>query len=174
MHTFVLAALPLLTNVIADTTDMTAITSAETGDCAVGELCAHTQKPVLFVQDAQTVLRDSSRAVNSDLAIYSVGVIPQEVMVIVDIDHSARGDLELNLYSPEGNRYRLKRPNAADPTDDLKTWWVVTVAGEVITGDWRLEIVDHYFENDGHLNTWGLVFSETGFETPWLHRLGTY
>ncbi|MEL6345165.1 MAG: proprotein convertase P-domain-containing protein [Myxococcota bacterium] len=108
-------------------------------------------------------LHDISRPAVRELTIEAASFVSREMKVNVDISHGARGDLEVNLYAPDGTRFRLKGPNQADPTDDLNATWIVDVSNESVEGRWRLEIVDHYVDNAGHLNEWSVELSPVRF-----------
>ncbi|MEL6347560.1 MAG: proprotein convertase P-domain-containing protein [Myxococcota bacterium] len=142
--------------------------AAEAVDCATPaavEGCDDQDfMPTVFVNADGMPLPDTSRPAVSVLTIEEMPMNVREVMISVDIRHTARGDMEVNLYTPDGSRYRLKGHNEADRIDDLNTWWIIDGTYEQIVGDWRLEIIDHYYQNEGHLSEWRLEFSATPFD----------
>ncbi|MCT7952729.1 S8 family serine peptidase [Ancylothrix sp. C2] len=76
--------------------------------------------------------------------------------VMLDIDHSWRGDLEVKLISPSGTESILAEPHY-DPEDGYK--WVFTSNrnwGESSLGDWKLEVSDRLSGEAGVLNNWKL------------------
>ena len=76
----------------------------------------------------------------------------EHVTVTVNINHTARGNLEITLTSPSGTVSRLAEVHA-DSGDNFPNWTFMTVRnwGENAAGSWRLKITDE----SGTSNTTG-------------------
>ncbi|OKH29771.1 hypothetical protein NIES2119_31995 [[Phormidium ambiguum] IAM M-71] len=77
--------------------------------------------------------------------------------VVFDADHTARGDLEVVLISPNGTESILaeQRPDLGDNYDN----WVFTSArhwDESSVGNWTLKVTDKATGNTGTWNSWKL------------------
>jgi subtilisin-like proprotein convertase family protein len=82
--------------------------------------------------------------------------------VDVDISHTYRGDLRIELISPLGGR-ALICDNNGDSADDIRQVYSLqstpalkTLVGEEIRGDWRLHVRDLARDDQGTLNRWAL------------------
>ena len=92
-------------------------------------------------------------------------VSPEGVSITVDITHSYRGDVIIELTSPSGVTAELKGLDGADSSDDVnETYFVSGVSGEPIAGEWQLTVSDGFEGDDGVFNGWSL--SGTGLTPP--------
>jgi serine protease len=78
--------------------------------------------------------------------------------VSVNIVHTYRGDLQIDLVAPDGSSYRLKSSNRLDSADDVKATVTVDASAEQATGTWMLRVRDRYTGDTGVLNSWALTF----------------
>lgn len=102
----------------------------------------------------------------SSIELTSPGeVSPDELEVLIDVSHSYRGDLQIQLESPAGTTLTLKQTDSTDSTDNLvgvfpDSLVPVTafsaLAGESLAGEWTLRINDAYSGDDGTLNSWSI------------------
>ena len=85
------------------------------------------------------------------------------VEVSVDITHTWIGDLRISLTSPSGTEVVLHGGSGGSADDVVKTYTVSNlpaleaIAGEPISGQWRLRVSDHARRDVGKLNSWHLV-----------------
>jgi subtilisin-like proprotein convertase family protein len=75
----------------------------------------------------------------------------------VNIVHTYRGDLVVDLVAPDGTSYRLKNSSTSDSADNVATTYTVNVSGEAANGAWKLQARDVYSQDTGYLNTWTLT-----------------
>ena len=85
------------------------------------------------------------------------GLRVEHATVTTDISHPSRGDLQIQLTSPDGTTSRLAEKHtsyAADPAD-YPDWTFSTVHnwGEDSRGLWKLKIADRVSGNTGTLNS---------------------
>ncbi|MGH3762905.1 S8 family peptidase [Actinophytocola sp.] len=76
--------------------------------------------------------------------------------VAVDIAHTYRGDLVIDLVSPSGQTYRLKDSDGFDGGDDVNETFTVDLSGETANGTWTLSVQDVFSIDTGTLNGWTL------------------
>jgi len=82
----------------------------------------------------------------------------ESIDVIVDIDHSSRGDLEILLESPNGTQSWLAEEHD-DGGNDYSNWLFNTVHhwDESSLGTWKLKIRDTTSGTSGTLNSWQMI-----------------
>ena len=90
---------------------------------------------------------------------------PDDITIYVDIAHTYRGDLRIELEAPSGKVLRLRSPDTNDGVDDLVGKFPSSLAsaesfvqlrGEPLSGDWSLRITDIFANDDGTLNSWSI------------------
>lgn len=96
--------------------------------------------------------------VESPITVSGVtGNAPAALGVGVDITHTYRGDLVINLVAPDGTSFRLKG-SGNDSGDDVVTTYSVNASGEVANGVWKLRVQDVAAQDVGRINGWSLQF----------------
>jgi subtilisin-like proprotein convertase family protein len=77
--------------------------------------------------------------------------------VAVNIVHTYRGDLVIDLVAPDGTAYRLKNSSSSDSADNVNTTYTVNLSGEAANGTWTLRVQDVALVDTGYINTWTLT-----------------
>jgi subtilisin-like proprotein convertase family protein len=77
--------------------------------------------------------------------------------VAVNIVHTYRGDLVIDLVAPDGSSYRLKNSSFWDGADNVNATYTVNLSSEAANGTWRLQVRDVYSGDTGYINTWTLT-----------------
>ncbi|GAA3752406.1 hypothetical protein GCM10022225_41070 [Plantactinospora mayteni] len=77
--------------------------------------------------------------------------------VAVDIVHTYRGDLVIDLIAPDGSAYRLKNSSIFDSADNVNATYTVNLSSEPGNGLWRLQVRDVYSGDTGYINAWTLT-----------------
>lgn len=85
------------------------------------------------------------------------GAAPAALQVSVDITHTYRGDVVIELIAPDGTVRRLK-DIANDSADDIRTTYTVDASTESASGTWKLRVSDRIAGDTGSLNKWSLTF----------------
>ncbi|MFJ1707655.1 M4 family metallopeptidase [Kitasatospora sp. NPDC088346] len=112
-----------------------------------------------FENTTDVPIPDRGAAVYSDIPVSDLpGNAPATLTVDVDIKHSWRGDLAVDLVSPDGTAYRLKDPSSGDSADDVIATYTVDASGETAEGTWRLKVQDVYAGDTGYIDSWKLTF----------------
>jgi serine protease len=101
---------------------------------------------------------DNGAAVESSIAVSGrTGNAPSALQVGVDITHTYRGDLVLDLVAPDGSTYRLKSSSTSDSADNVNTTYTVDASSETANGIWKLRVQDVAASDTGKLNSWKLT-----------------
>ncbi|MGH3877359.1 MAG: M20/M25/M40 family metallo-hydrolase [Actinophytocola sp.] len=96
--------------------------------------------------------------VESPIAVTGVsGNAPAALGVGVDIQHTYRGDLVVDLVAPDGSVYNLHN-RAGGSADNLVSTYTVNAAGETANGTWRLRVRDAARADTGMIRAWSLQF----------------
>ncbi|MGI5212526.1 S8 family peptidase [Plantactinospora sp. CA-290183] len=77
--------------------------------------------------------------------------------VAVNIVHTFRGDLVIDLIAPDGTAYGLKGSSYFDSADNVNTTYTGNLSSEAANGTWLLRVRDVYSGDAGYLNTWTLT-----------------
>ncbi|WP_213455705.1 S8 family peptidase [Rhizomonospora bruguierae] len=101
---------------------------------------------------------DAGAAVTSAITISGCGRAASATSTVaVNIRHTYRGDLVINLLAPDGSSYRLKNSNLSDSASNVNTTYPVNLSSEAADGTWRLQVQDVYRVYTGTLDSWTLT-----------------
>ncbi|MEZ5464882.1 MAG: M4 family metallopeptidase [Lysobacteraceae bacterium] len=96
--------------------------------------------------------------VESPIAVSGVsGNAPSDLEVTVDIKHTYRGDLVVNLVAPDGSTYLLHNGSGGS-ADNLQGTYTVNASSESANGTWKLRVYDRYNGDTGYIDAWSLQF----------------
>ncbi|GAA4888901.1 S8 family serine peptidase [Streptomyces coeruleoprunus] len=113
----------------------------------------------VFSSTSAVAIPDAGSAVESPITVSGVsGNAPSALQVSVDITHTWRGDLVVDLVAPDGSTYRLKSSSSSDSADDVKATYTVDASAETAAGTWKLRVQDVASQDTGTLNGWKLTF----------------
>ncbi|MFC9121843.1 M28 family metallopeptidase [Streptomyces sp. NPDC057067] len=129
---------------------------------AVWTLSAGTTTPpagTVFSNTADVAVPDNGAAVTSPVSVTGrTGNAPSALKVAVDIKHTYRGDLVVDLLAPDGTAYRLKNSSGSDSADNVITTYTVNASSETANGTWKLQVRDVAAQDTGYVDSWGLTF----------------
>ncbi len=112
-----------------------------------------------FENTNDVAIPDAGTAVTSNIAVTGrTGNAPSNLQVDVDIRHTYRGDLVIDLIAPDGTAYRLKNSSSSDSADNVIATYTVNASSEVANGTWKLQVRDVYRSDTGYINSWKLTF----------------
>ncbi|WP_149826192.1 S8 family peptidase [Streptomyces tailanensis] len=112
-----------------------------------------------FTNTTAVSIPDNGSAIESSIAVTGrTGNAPSTLQVGVDITHTYRGDLVLDLVAPDGSTYRLKASSTSDSADNVNTTYSVNASSETANGTWKLRVQDVASADTGRLNSWKLTF----------------
>ncbi|MFF4965375.1 M4 family metallopeptidase [Streptomyces sp. NPDC001037] len=102
---------------------------------------------------------DNGPAVTSSITVSGrSGNAPGNLQVSVDISHTWRGDLVVDLVGPSGTSYRLKNFSSSDSADNVQATYTVNASSESANGTWKLKVQDQATYDTGKINGWKLTF----------------
>jgi len=85
------------------------------------------------------------------------GNAPSNASVNVDIKHTYRGEVRIDLIAPDGSSYRLKDTNN-DSGDNINATYSVNLSSERLNGMWRLRVTDTDWNDSGYIDNWSITF----------------
>jgi len=98
-------------------------------------------------------------SVTSTIAVSGrTGNAPGNAQISVNITHTYRGDLRIELLAPDGTTYLLKAQNASDSAANVVATYTANLSSEALNGSWRLRVTDAYTGDVGTLNNWSIRF----------------
>ncbi|WP_432043447.1 S8 family serine peptidase [Streptomyces cadmiisoli] len=111
-----------------------------------------------FSSTSSVAVPDAGAAVESPITVSGrSGNAPAALQVQVDITHTYRGDLVVDLVAPDGSAYRLKSSSSSDSADDVRTTYSVNASAETADGTWKLRVQDVAAQDTGRINAWSLT-----------------
>ncbi|MFJ8132190.1 S8 family peptidase [Streptomyces hydrogenans] len=133
-----------------------------TGGCGAGIAdAAATVKAVtgsVFTNTSDVRILDNTTVSSSIAVTGRTGNAPAALKVGVDIKHTYRGDLVVDLIAPDGTVRNLKASSASDSADNVLTTYTVDASNEVANGTWKLRVRDVYTGDTGYIDSWSLTF----------------
>ncbi|MEV5321647.1 M28 family metallopeptidase [Streptomyces sp. NPDC052687] len=128
---------------------------------AIWTLSTATTPPpgTTYENTTDVAIPDNGAAVTSTVPVTGrTGNAPATLRVGVDIKHTWRGDLVVDLLAPDGTAYRLKNSSSSDSADNVTTTYTVDASSEPANGDWRLRVQDVAAQDTGYIDSWKLTF----------------
>ncbi|MFF2730436.1 M28 family metallopeptidase [Streptomyces sp. NPDC058008] len=129
---------------------------------AVWTLSAGTVTPpagTVFSNTADVAVPDNGAAVTSSISVTGrTGNAPSALKVGVDIKHTYRGDLVVDLLAPDGTAYRLKNSSSGDSADNVIATYAVDASARTANGTWKLQVRDVAAQDTGYIDSWQLTF----------------
>ncbi|WP_028661565.1 S8 family peptidase [Saccharomonospora saliphila] len=113
----------------------------EPGDC----------EPV--TNDNDVAINDGATATSSVTVSGCERAASSSATVDVDIRHTYRGDLVIDLVAPDGTSHRLKN-SGWDPGDNVIETYTVDASSSPADGTWQLRVTDVYYGDTGYINSW--------------------
>ncbi|MFE9729146.1 M4 family metallopeptidase [Streptomyces sp. NPDC005863] len=112
-----------------------------------------------FENTTDVSIPDNGPAVTSTVNVTGrTGNAPSNLKVGVDIVHTWRGDLKVDLLAPDGTVYPLKGTSASDSADNVNTTYTVNASSEAANGAWKLRVQDKAAQDTGYINSWKVTF----------------
>ncbi|GHF50228.1 peptidase M4 [Streptomyces mashuensis] len=112
----------------------------------------------VFENTTPVAIPDAGDAVTSPITVTRSGNGSSALKVDVNITHTYRGDLQIDLVAPDGKSWRLKDADAYDSDADVKETYTVDASGSAAPGTWKLKVQDVYSGDSGTIQSWKLTF----------------
>ncbi|MFD9704499.1 S8 family serine peptidase [Lentzea sp. NPDC059081] len=101
---------------------------------------------------------DNGTAVSSSVTISGcTGNSTASATVKVDINHTYTGDLAIDLVSPSGRSYSLKKAGGTSSSAGVHETYPVDLSSEARNGTWKLQVKDVYTYDVGTIDAWTLT-----------------
>ncbi|MFF3686721.1 S8 family serine peptidase [Streptomyces sp. NPDC002187] len=111
-----------------------------------------------FTNSADVTINDNSTVSSSIAVTGRTGNAPAALKVDVDIKHTWRGDLAIDLIAPDGTVRSLKASSGSDSADNVLATYTVDASSEVANGTWKLQVRDVASGDTGYIDSWSLTF----------------
>jgi serine protease len=79
------------------------------------------------------------------------------VPVAVNIVHTYRGDLVVDLLAPDGSVYNLSNRSGGS-ADNINSTYTLNLSSEPLNGTWNLRASDRAGADTGYINSWSITF----------------
>nr|WP_259394566.1 proprotein convertase P-domain-containing protein [Stenotrophomonas koreensis] len=77
--------------------------------------------------------------------------------VVVDIRHTYKGDLKVDVVGPSGTLYNIHNYTGTS-TDNVQGTFNLNLSNEPKNGNWRLRVHDRAGGDTGYINSWSITF----------------
>ncbi|MGW7073948.1 M28 family metallopeptidase [Streptomyces sp. NPDC054866] len=112
-----------------------------------------------YENTTDVAIPDNGAAVTSTVNVTGrTGNAPATLKADVDIRHTWRGDVVVDLLAPDGTAYRLKNSSGNDSADNVIATYTVNASSEPANGAWKLRVQDVAAQDTGYINSWKLTF----------------
>ncbi|MFC8897902.1 S8 family peptidase [Streptomyces cinereoruber] len=112
----------------------------------------------VFSNATRVAIPDNTTVTSSITVAGRTGNAPATLKVGVDIKHTWRGDLVVDLVAPDGTVRNLKTSSSSDSADNVVTTYTVNASDEVANGTWKLRVRDVASGDTGYIDAWSLTF----------------
>jgi hypothetical protein len=85
------------------------------------------------------------------------GNAPSNTPVAVNIVHTYKGDLKVDLVAPDGSVYVLHNRTGGS-ADNIVQTYTVNLSSEPLNGTWKLRVNDNAGGDTGYINSWSITF----------------
>ena len=85
------------------------------------------------------------------------GNAPSTASISVNIVHTYKGDLKVDLVAPDGSLYNIHNRTGSG-TDNVITTVTRNLSTEALNGVWKLRVNDNGAGDTGYINSWSVTF----------------
>ncbi len=139
-------------NVTLTVTDNGGATNTTTRSVTVGSGGAQTYSNTTDYTIADNATVDSPIVVSG-----RTGNGSATTPVAVNIVHTYKGDLKVDLIAPDGSVYILHN-RAGGSADNIVQTFTVNLSSEALNGTWKLRANDNANADTGYINSWSITF----------------
>ncbi len=110
-----------------------------------------------YTNTADVAISDNA-TVNSPITVSGrSGNAPAATPVAVNIVHTYKGDLKVDLVAPDGSVYVLHNRTGGS-ADNIVQTYSVNLSTEALNGTWNLRVNDNASGDVGYINSWSITF----------------
>ncbi len=118
--------------------------------CAGESICQESSIIIEFDTTEGTIPDNDPEGLTLPVNVTDEGTI-DTLTLSVNIEHTYRGDLSIDLVTPSGDTIRLHEPNFESEDNLEKTFVVDGVTGQELAGEWALVIADNARIDEGRV-----------------------
>ncbi|WP_158635347.1 proprotein convertase P-domain-containing protein, partial [Luteimonas cucumeris] len=85
------------------------------------------------------------------------GNAPSDASITVDIRHTYKGDLKVDLVAPDGSLYNIHNRSGGS-ADNVQGTFSRNLSTEPLNGTWKLRVNDNGPQDTGYINSWSVTF----------------
>ncbi|WP_246072048.1 proprotein convertase P-domain-containing protein [Marilutibacter aestuarii] len=113
--------------------------------------------PQTYSNTADYTINDNA-TVESPISVSGrSGNAPSSTRVDVDIRHTYKGDLKVDVVAPDGSVYNIHNRSGGS-ADNVIGYVNLNLSSEAINGTWKLRVNDNYTNDTGYINSWSITF----------------
>jgi len=113
--------------------------------------------PQTYTNDTDYPIYDNATVESPITVSGRTGNAPSNTPVAVDIRHTWRGDLKVDLVAPDGSVYVLHNRTGGSADNVIGTY-TVNLSSEPKNGTWKLRVTDYASGDTGYINSWSITF----------------
>lgn len=110
-----------------------------------------------YTNGTDVQIRDNTTVESTISVSGRSGNAPSSTPVAVDIRHTYKGDLRVDLVAPDGSIYNLHNRSGGS-ADNIIGTFNVNLSSELRNGTWRLRVNDNAGGDIGYINSWSITF----------------
>ena len=107
--------------------------------------------------DTSAMGRSTCRASSSTWTGLRLRCCNSNASVSVDIRHTWKGDLKVDLVAPDGSIYNIHNRSGGSADNVIGTY-TLNLSSEALNGTWRLRVNDNARGDTGYINSWSVTF----------------
>jgi len=112
--------------------------------------------PLTYTNGTDYAIADNA-TVDSPITVSGrTGNGPASAVVAVNIAHTYRGDLKVDLVAPDGSLYNISN-RAGGSADNIIGNFTFNLTGEVLNGTWKLRVNDNASGDTGRIDSWSIT-----------------
>ncbi len=116
-----------------------------------------TGGPQTYTNTTDFAINDNA-TVNSPIVVSGrTGNAPSNTPVAVNIIHTYKGDLKVDVVAPDGSVYVLHNRSGGSADNIIQTY-TVNLSTEALNGTWNLRVNDNATADTGRIDSWSITF----------------
>ena len=114
-------------------------------------------QPQTYTNSGDYTISDNSTVESPITVSGRSGNAPSSVPVAVDIRHTYKGDLRVDVVAPDGSIYNIHNRSGGS-ADNIIGTATLNLSSEALNGTWKLRVNDNYNGDTGYINSWSITF----------------
>ncbi|MGJ7902586.1 proprotein convertase P-domain-containing protein [Lysobacter sp. 1R34A] len=133
-------------------TDDDGATHTKTASVTVGTGGAQT-----YTNGTDVAITDNATVESSIVVSGRSGNAPASTPVAVNIVHTYKGDLKVDLVAPDGTLYNIHNRTGGS-ADNVSGTFTKNLSSEPLNGTWKLRVNDNASADTGRIDSWSITF----------------